>query len=139
MINPNINLRYISRNRNGTYTIKKTIDGKQRYYGTYDTLSKAIDKRNYFEEHDWDKSLLKLYDSARRKTHKYTLGNNPHSSKPDYCIVNMGKYGYEIRHHNPRTRKLDYFGRYPTLKIARQERDLLIQADWDIDAWCDTN
>lgn len=47
------NHRFIVKNNTG-YQLKKTINGANTYFGSYDTLDEALAAREYFEKHDWD-------------------------------------------------------------------------------------
>ena len=48
---------YITK-RDGKFYIRKTINGKNLHFGTYHSLDDAIQIRDYFQEHGWDKSKL---------------------------------------------------------------------------------
>lgn len=51
--------KYI-RKINKKYSIVKTINGKQHYYGTYNTLEDATLIRDNLIKFNWDKDYLKL-------------------------------------------------------------------------------
>ena len=48
---------YISRNNKG-FEIKKSVNGKNKYFGTYKTLDDAVLMRNYLIEHGWYKNRV---------------------------------------------------------------------------------
>ena len=48
---------YITK-RDGTFYIRKTVNGKHLHFGTYRSLADAIKIRDYFQEHGWDKSKV---------------------------------------------------------------------------------
>lgn len=50
--------RYIYRNMYGLYVVRKRIDGVFKYFGTYETLDKAISIRDKLVENNWDKSII---------------------------------------------------------------------------------
>lgn len=56
------NSSHIFKNRN-KYMIMKLVNGKNEYFGRFDTLEEAKIYRDFLEEHDWDvkykKSALK--------------------------------------------------------------------------------
>ena len=70
--NYNTCFKYISTNHNN-YQIQKTINDETCYFGTYETLSEAINVRDKLEAADWDKD--KVYLNIRPIT-EYTLWNN---------------------------------------------------------------
>ena len=125
------NLKYIYRTAQGTYQINKLLNNKTVYFGTYPSLKRAREKRDYLIEHNWPRDGFKRYDKTRRK--KY---NNTHKYKEDYAICKVGKV-WEIRRKDPETGKLLYYGRFKNIEDARHERDLLIKCNWDLEALCD--
>ena len=44
--------------RNHGYMVRKTINGKQQYFGRYPTLETARTVRDYLEENGWNKENL---------------------------------------------------------------------------------
>ena len=50
--------RYIYPTPSGRYVIRKTINHKNHYFGTYSTFEDACKVRSIFEENGWDKSIL---------------------------------------------------------------------------------
>ena len=44
----------IYKNANGMYCIRKTVDGKLRYFASFKELSDAVKYREYCKTHDWD-------------------------------------------------------------------------------------
>lgn len=49
-------LKYIRETKHG-FKIVKYVGGKNRYFGTYPSISEAIKYRDYCFEHDWNEDL----------------------------------------------------------------------------------
>ena len=103
------------RHRYGKYSINKTIEGKKKHFGTYDTLDEAIAVRDELIATNWGYPDEK--DLTQRKS---------------------GKYGRYITFHNGAYRvqkvidgKPRLFGAFKTIEEAEYLRDLLIERDWD--------
>lgn len=45
--------KYIMKTATGKYVIRKSVNGKMRYFGSYDTLESAVIVRNYLLQHGW--------------------------------------------------------------------------------------
>ena len=52
--------KYITYNQ-GKYLIKRRVNGKEQYFGRYNTLEDAVKMREYCEEHGWYKHRVKGY------------------------------------------------------------------------------
>ena len=49
----NYETRYIAR-KDGSFVIKKNIDGKSEHFGTFHSLEDAMEERDFLESIDWD-------------------------------------------------------------------------------------
>lgn len=127
-------MKYIYKTRNGSYTILKQIKElrKKVSYGTYKNKEQAIKMRDYYIKNNWIRDNFIKYDKSRRAS----WTGDARLSKPN-AYIHRVKDHYEIRHRNNETRKIEIFGRFDNIDEARQERDLLREHDWDLDAVCD--
>ena len=75
--------RNIDKTSNGCYRIRKMIDGKVVYFGTYDTFNEAVIVRDKLSDNGWDKNILLTYDDLVNRYFEYIHINS--------------KYYYEIR------------------------------------------
>ena len=91
------------------YVVARSLKGKHRYYGAYDTEKEAKDRVEYLKKHNWDISL-----SIQRNTGK-------HYSKAH------GRYVINKRINGKQT----YFGEYATEKEAQEMVKLLEKNNWD--------
>ena len=117
--NYNIN-RYIKKHRK-KYYISKRIDGKDVYFGTFETLQEAREYRDFLEEHDWNPEY--------RKISRYSQWNK--NNLPKNIYYNNKQNTYSVRkvfNYEPIT-----FGTYHTLEDAIHERDFWMSIDWDMD------
>ena len=48
-------------NHYGKYVIRKSVEGRQQHFGTYDTLPDAIKVRDYCKKHGWRKECIPEY------------------------------------------------------------------------------
>ena len=103
------------RHRDGRYSINKTIKGKKKYFGSYDTLDEAIATRDELIASNWG------YPDEENLTERKS-----------------GKYGRYIAFHNESYRvqkvingKQHFFGAFKTVEEAEYLRDLLIENNWD--------
>ena len=46
--------KYYSRRPNGSFQIRKQVDGEIFYFGRYDTEQEAKDMVDFLKRHDWD-------------------------------------------------------------------------------------
>lgn len=117
--NYNIN-RYIKKPRK-KYYISKRIDGKDVYFGTFETLQEAREYRDFLEEHEWNPKYRKI--SRNSQWNKNNLPKN--------IYYNPKQNTYAIRkvfNQEPIT-----FGTCHTLEEAVHERDFWMSIDWDMD------
>ena len=106
------NIYLVITNGKPYYHIKKRVDGKQTFYGSFKTLEEAKERKKFLLEQDWD---LK-YAKKQKKKHvneKYITFNNP------YYIVQKYING-----------KSKTYGHYKTLDEAVKVRDYYISVDW---------
>lgn len=50
--------KYIYRSGYGKFIVRKTVNGKFGYYGTYDTLKEARNVRDMLEKHNWNEGVI---------------------------------------------------------------------------------
>lgn len=109
-------MKYISK-LNNKYCIYKTINGKNVYFGSFNTLEEAQKYRDFLVAHDWDLKYKK------RKPRKYNL--------PKYIYQKPGEDTFIIR------KTINYqqvhIGYYKTLQEAIHERDFYESINWDLD------
>lgn len=103
------NISYCKRNK--MYKVTKTVDGKNRHIGSFPTLIGALMMRDWTEAND-----LKPYPKRNKSGEKYI------SYRENLDVYEIVKV---------LNGKLEYFGRYPTLKEAVKWRDYFISNDWD--------
>ena len=113
--------------RHNTYNITKfyKIEGKNigKHYGSFKTLEEAIEYRDLCIERDWDEQLMPR--------------NNPTAFNPMKYIKKTPAGNYRIQKWENGTS--EHYGTYLTLFDAMQERDLLIEHNWDYDAVCNVD
>ena len=63
--------KYIYITREGKYSIRKRTNGRFRYFGTYKDLDKAMSVRDKLVECNWDKRMVKIWQSPNVKLMKY--------------------------------------------------------------------
>ena len=107
----------ISKHKNGYQIYTDTRSNKRKYYAITKTLIQALMVRDYGIATNW-MPFPKIHTS---KTHEPYI----HKRERGYCIIK------EIKG------KLHYFGIFDKLEDAIDERDLLIEFDWDIDKLCE--
>lgn len=115
----NDNNRYIGKVQTKTagthYKVNKCDhDGKQVYYGIYDTIEEARKIRDELEKNGWKKSPTR---KNKNKTPRYI-----HKDKYNRYII-----GKSIGGDN------QYFGEFKTRSEAVEERDYLITHNWNYD------
>ena len=104
--------------------IRKSIEGEVKYFGQYNSLDEARYYRKLLEEYNWNEKIIPY------KIRKH-LGENRYIFKKK---DRKGRLFYGIVKRN--THKQEFFGTYKTLSLARRERDLLEQNDWDWENVC---
>lgn len=113
--------KYITQNPSGTYIIRKRINGKSVYYGSYSTLEDAIKWRDYFQNRKWNE----CYDERLKHS---TAG-------PKYISYIKKTKSYIIQKWI--NGKLEYFGYFKNYSDAIEEVELLKKYDWDLQTVCD--
>jgi len=109
-------MKYISK-LNKKYCIYKWCNGKNVYFGTFNTLKEAQEYRDFLINHDWDLKYRK------RSPRKYNL--------PKYIYKKPGGDMFIIR------KTVDYqqvhLGYYKTLQEAIKEKEFYESINWDLD------
>lgn len=105
---------------NNYYRVNKTIDGKQKFFGSFKDKNNAIVLRDLLMENGWVESGI------------------PKEFFSDHTSSNEGKYGKYIlfakgyfRVNKQIDGKSRVFGSFENLDNAHRLRDLLIKNDWD--------
>lgn len=105
---------YISQIGKNQYRISRNINKKTYYYGLYKTLEEAEKKVQQLHQTGWKppKRKRKQYNTSKETRYIQQQPSTKH-----YFIVKQG----------------EYFGTYKTLKEAQEERDWLIENNWNYD------
>ena len=111
--------RYIFPTRSGKFQIRKHIDGKQRYYGTYESLEDARRKRDELVLHDWDTGVV-VVNVGRRVPRGPDVHIHRQSNGRGFVIQYRGRY----------------FGQYDSIGEARVMRDRFVECGWDTSVVC---
>lgn len=84
--------RYIYKNKSNKYTISKSVNGKNVYFGSYESLDEAMRIRDQLIENGWDKSIVQGKRDYQRNVKAYykriSLQNNRYrvtNSCDEYC------------------------------------------------------
>lgn len=83
--------KYIYKTRNNKWTIQKSINGKNEYFGVYDTFNQAVKSRDKLIENDW-KILTPQVDTIEDKTRKYYKSIYLTKNKKAYIVKYKGEY-----------------------------------------------
>lgn len=112
-----LNGKYISKTSNGKYTIVKTFNYKNYYFGTFDNFQDAIARRDYLMAHDWvaPKEEVSKEDLIKEYFKHIQLRYNKY-----YIIRSPGC-------------KSKYLGTCYTIEEALFYRDLAKKNDWVLD------
>ena len=107
---------------NGFYKVHKSIDGKQKFFGAFNTSEDAIELRELLIENNWDESkfapeLLKSFIS------------NPELDRHYYIRKERGRFIVSKVIDG----ELKYFGTYDTREDALEARDKLWENNWQIE------
>ena len=102
---------YIYLNKNGSFEIRKRIGGVLLYWGSFTTLEEAKLYRAYYIGKNWI-----VNPHFRNRETRYIR------EQEGVFIVNKRTNG-----------KLDYFGTFQNLEDAKNERDICIACNWDLD------
>ena len=104
-------VRYIYKNKNGKYEIRKRIGGVLLYWGSFNTLEEAKLYRAYYMGKKW---MV-----------------NPHFRNRDNRYICEQEGSYIVRKRISGV--LNYFGTFKDLQKARDERDKCIACNWDLE------
>lgn len=106
---------------NGYYKVLKSIDGKQKFFGAFNTIEEAEELKKVLIENDWDESKI-----------------DPELLKPDESYYSLERH-YYIRKERGRyivsriiDGELKYFGTYDTKEEAITARDELWEKNWEV-------
>lgn len=104
------NTKYIRKNGN-TYQVRKWINNKLHFYGSFKTLEAAMKYRDMLIKKGWSSNL-------KFKPYNYLIRQRTETRFEVYKQING---------------KQEYFGSYPSLEEAIKTRDLVIKynGDWD--------
>lgn len=125
--NWDLNLRLIGTvNKNiyfklGKYRIIKRIDGKEYYFGSFNTLEEAETRLREIRFKGW---------------HNVIFNNERLIETTTSNIVQLPNGKFEIIKY--RKGKMDTFGVFRTFEEAQSEVKLLRKCDWDYDAICES-
>ena len=103
-----MNTKNIFKQAENRYSIRKYFEGKNHYFGNFRTLEDAIKVRDVLEEVNY--------------------------GLPNGDMRYISKHGDKWRVRKTLNKKVIWDCLYPTLEIAKYERDLLVNNDWDVDA-----
>ena len=92
------------------FKISRTVKGNNRHYGTFNTLSEAIERREELIDNNWD---FKRFKRNMR------------------CDPNIYYRHEKFRINRYIDGKRYYFGTYDSYEDALQARDILLQTNWD--------
>jgi len=106
--------RYICKH-NGSYRIFKKVNGKTAFFGTYKSLEKAQEIRDYFERTGWNLNERLLFSDV------------------DYVSYQRGKYVIRKTIDGKRV----WFSQWDDRETAIEEANLLKKCNWDWDALCE--
>ena len=85
--------KYIFRDRNNKFVVKKNVDGKSCYFGSYKTLFHAVEVRNRLVDVDWD--ISNLHDIQ-----KEVLGYIKHVPRVHYTLWDSSRVQF-VRTYDP--------------------------------------
>ena len=109
----------IDKTVNGRFKIRKSINGKVVYFGTYDTFSEACVVRDRLIECGWDKSILLTEDDKINEYYGYIRRNG------DYC--------YDVNRPKNNKKGLPrYMGTCRSIEEALYYRDIAESNDYII-------
>ena len=106
--------RYITKHKE-SYRIFKKVKGETCFFGTYKSLEKAQEIRDYFERTGWNLNERLLF------------------SEVDYVSLQRGKYVIRKTIDGKR----EWFSQWDDRETAIEEANLLKRCNWDWDALCE--
>ena len=104
--------RYVYQRKNGWFEIRKRIGGILLYWGSFPTLEEAELYRAYYIGKNW---MV-----------------NPHFKTRRYISEIKGRY-FIVRKRKGKNKKLEYFGIFNNLDDAKNERDICVACNWDLE------
>lgn len=107
--------KYISKTGQDRYRIVRNLNGKSCYFGAYDTIEEAIIVRDAIECAGWLKCEA----------------NRPRYSNPLPKYIRYNRNGYQV--FKRLNGKIETFGTFHNLEDAVNERDYLVNVDWNLD------
>lgn len=111
--------QYIDKTSTGKFRVRKYINGKTIYFGTYDSFNEAVSIRDRLVENNWDKSILITDEDKVNEYYKYIRRNG------DYC--------YDVnRPANNKKGLPRYMGTCTSIEEALYYRDLAKTNDYII-------
>ena len=106
--------------KNNYYRISKTINGKQKFFGSFKDINNAIVLRDLLIENGWVESgIPKKFFSDHSSSNKSKYGKN---------IIFVNDY-FKVNKQINGKRKM--FGSFENVENALRLRDLLIDSNWD--------
>lgn len=116
------------------YVVSRWENGRNHYYGAYDTKELAEKIVEDLKKCNWDKTQLK---EIQKKNGWLSMVGSKRWVYPNKYKTK--KYGerigsYSVRHKD-KDKKMIYFGTYKDKRLAELVRDLMILTDWDEDKY----
>lgn len=109
----------IDKTDSGRFRVRKVIDGKTVYFGTYDTLDEAVTIRDRLAVCGWDKSIIRTEDDLIQEYYSRIHRNG------DYC--------FEVRRPKNNKKGLPrYMGVCHSIEEALYYRDIAKKNDYII-------
>ena len=100
---------------NNRYFLKKTIDGVQKYFGSFKTLTEAKKHKEYCIQHNWSKGCMKRIHREYNDEYRY-IQKVPGTTHYRICKNVNGVY--------------KYFGTFETWDEAKAHRDYCEANNW---------
>lgn len=111
-------MRYITKNKDGTYHVQHEVNGQQSGFGTFHTLKNAQAWRDEMIEHNWSKDY---FHNNIFKTTEYK----------DRYIKKIGnEYKVVRQFNNGRTR---VYGTFKNIEKARERRNQAHHNNWELE------
>jgi len=109
----------IDKTSTGKFKVRKVINGKQYYFGTYDSFDEAVAVRDKLIESDWDKNIILTDEDKINQYYKYIKCN--------------GDYYYEVNRPKNNKKGLPrYMGTCKSIEEALYYRDIARSNDYII-------
>ncbi len=125
-VNSNNSMRHIHQ-RGENYFIDKLIDGKMKYFGSFETIEEAIKFRDEAEACNWN--IVPVRKRAKyEKSTKYNL--------PKHVYYNKRCKRYDVKKYDLKSKKLVLYGSYNDLEDAIIDKKLFELCSWDWENIC---